>query len=127
MCPRPLGVSPKPREQSAAYSPGLVPSADMTPGSLSRRYVLEQGARQQQRGQPLTSAAHPAHRNGENSWSQADTDVDRQSGICRQSHHNPASEIYTDLLKLDTELPRGSWTSLKRLLGLGSLQDLDLD
>lgn len=40
MCPRPLGVSPKPWEQSASYSPGLVPSADMAPGSPSRRYVL---------------------------------------------------------------------------------------
>lgn len=40
MCPRPLGVSPEPREQSAAYSPGLVPSADAAPGSPSRSYVL---------------------------------------------------------------------------------------
>lgn len=62
--------------------------------------------------------------NGENSWSQADTDVDRQSGIYRQSHHNPASEIYTDLLKLDTELPRDTCTSLKRLLGLGMTPEI---
>ncbi|KAK2836362.1 hypothetical protein Q7C36_014231 [Tachysurus vachellii] len=175
MCPRPLGVSPKLREQCAAYSPGLVSSADMTPGSPSRRYVLyarapvahsskieteesvarwggeslsmtlvliraavnilreekEQGARQQQRGQPLTSAAHPAHRNGDNSWSQADTDVDRQSGNCRKSHHNPTSEIYTDLLKLDTELPskqlRDTCSPLTHPLCKGFLQDLDLD
>ncbi|GAA6099411.1 uncharacterized [Tachysurus ichikawai] len=40
MCPRPLGVSPKLREQCAAYSLGLASSADMTPGSPSRRYVL---------------------------------------------------------------------------------------
>ncbi|KAF4073820.1 hypothetical protein AMELA_G00247580, partial [Ameiurus melas] len=44
------------------------------------------------------SRSLPAHRNGENSWIQADTYVDRQSGTCRQSPHNPAREIYTDLL-----------------------------